>query len=253
MNNISQINSNTAKNGFYEEELCCNDLNLNASIKEQFKGFFPDDYGVCYRVPGCGKIDIMSVDNSLKIQIKKYKINQFQQVDRHWIEDLVRHIPLLKDIEHLLKSWCEIPLKECNKLIDKSAGKKIFNANNFTELELTRVLNTLNSLKKQILEFAFYGVYKDASPDYLIGVEYLKNVRHKQVAYKVHDIITYLENLGDFEFSKSRSVIKLGDAFTIQRKGGDGGKKSSNQIQMKIVLSRLKIDDRTEIKLQDCL
>lgn len=53
-NNISQINSNTAKNGYYEEELCCNDLNLNASIKEQFKGFFPDDYGVCERVPGGG-------------------------------------------------------------------------------------------------------------------------------------------------------------------------------------------------------
>jgi hypothetical protein len=45
----------------------------------------------------------------------------------------------------------------------------------------------------------------------------------------------------DFAIRKSRTVVELGPSFTIQRKGGDGGRKSANDVQFKIVPSLLDI------------
>jgi len=44
-----------------------------------------------------------------------------------------------------------------------------------------------------------------------------------------------------FKISPRKTVIYLGDKGTIslQRKGGDGGKKGSNQLQIKLILSNL--------------
>lgn len=248
---ISRINSETAKNGYFEEGLCCEDLNFNETLKMKYEDFFPRNYGLCQRMSGGGKADIASHDNLLKIQVKKFKINQFQQVDRHWISDIVVHIPQLKSVEYILKEWCEIPLKECNKIIDKSVGRKTLDTNHFSHDELGHLMNKLNCCKRQILEFAFCGVCAHSAPNYLVGVEYINKKRHRQVTYRISDITSYLQEQGNFEIAKSCSVIKLGDSFTLQRKGGDGGKKSSNQLQMKLVLSRLNIKDHLEFRFQD--
>ena len=56
--------------------------------------------------------------------------------------------------------------------------------------------------------------------------------------YKMNDVIKYL-NTQNFKIRKSGTVIELGNSFTIQRKGGDSGRKSSNQLQFKIIISSL--------------
>ena len=45
----------------------------------------------------------------------------------------------------------------------------------------------------------------------------------------------------DFKISNKETVIKLGDdsILSLQRKGGDSGKKSSNQLQIKIIVSKI--------------
>ena len=45
----------------------------------------------------------------------------------------------------------------------------------------------------------------------------------------------------DFYIKRSKSVIGLGNALTIQRKGGDCGNPSSNQIQAKLIFSKLDV------------
>ena len=57
---------------------------------------------------------------------------------------------------------------------------------------------------------------------------------------KIQDIIDYLETL-DFKISKRKTVVTLGDdsILSMQRKGGDGGKKGSNQLQVKLIVSKL--------------
>ena len=71
------------------------------------------------------------------------------------------------------------------------------------------------------------------------------NLIIKIIAFRIRNIINYLETL-EFKISPKKTRILLGDKGTIslQRKGGDKGNKSSNQLQIKIILSNLidKID-----------
>ena len=101
-------------------------------------------------------------------------------------------------------------------------------------------MDLLNKFKKQILEFAFLGTNLEIQPEYLFGVEYEDKKRSKIVVFKIREVISYLENL-KFKISPRKTAILLGDKGTIslQRKGGDSGKKSSNQLQIKIILSNL--------------
>ena len=66
---------------------------------------------------------------------------------------------------------------------------------------------------------------------------------------KIQDIIDYLETL-DFKISKRKTVVTLGDdsILSIQRKGGDGGKKGSNQLQVKLIVSKL-LDKNTKLTI----
>ena len=77
-------------------------------------------------------------------------------------------------------------------------------------------------------------------PEYLIGVQYENKKRTKIVVFTIKEIISYLEKL-NFKISPRKTCILLGNNKTIslQRKGGDCGKKSSNQLQIKIILSNL--------------
>jgi hypothetical protein len=77
-------------------------------------------------------------------------------------------------------------------------------------------------------------------PEFLIGAEYENTKRTKIVVFKIKDVIKYLDTL-TFKISPRKSAILLGDNSTIslQRKGGDSGKKSSNQLQIKLILSNL--------------
>jgi hypothetical protein len=125
--------------------------------------------------------------------------------------------------------------------IDKSIGRKLLDNTNFKDEELNRLLELLNIHKRSILTYAFLGTEnEDYVPEYLVGSEYVNNKRTRLCIWKIHDIISYLET-NDFVISSRKSVIKLGDVFSIQRKGGDGGRRSSNQLQMKIILSKLNI------------
>lgn len=243
---LSLTNSNTAKNGFKEEENMIKDLNNNEELHIAFETFINKKITKTFAkyADNHSKIDINNIDN-ICIQVKKYKKGQFGQVDRHWIDEIINKIPLMKNIEKYLKNLCEYPLKECGKIIDKSKSIKKLNNTNYTNDELNTFLKNINERKKEILKFAFCG-YSEACPQYLCGVEYDKNnKRNKIIIYNIIDVLTYLEQF-DFKIKKSETVIELGDCFTLQRKGGDGGKKSSNQLQFKLIFSKLNIVDKLE-------
>ena len=245
--NLSIINSKTAKNGYKEEDKICEDLNVNDEIREAFSDMLPDDYDFCRKIPGTGKVDVMSDDKKIRAQVKKYKIGQFQQIDRHWIDNIIRTIPNLKDIEEMLKKWCEIPLKSNGTHINKSQKRVLLSKKNYNRRELSNFIRKLNISKKEILDYIFYGT-EEIKPEYLIGVEYEGDKRKQIVMYNINDIIDDL-NKKSFQISKSNSVINLGNYLTIQRKGGDGGKKSSNQIQFKIIISKINIKNNIKYKL----
>lgn len=238
-NMLSHKNSLTAKNGYKEEELVCNYL----SIREIYDLFLPiigTDYDKCSRVIGNHKCDIQSNNKKLNAQVKKYKKGQFQQLDRHWINDFIKSIPELNEISQILKDLCEYPLLPSGTHIDKSKGIKKLCLSNYSEEILTNLLTILNKHKRLILNYAFLGTNLEMQPEYLFAVEYINDKKTKIVLFKIKDIIDYLEQL-DFKISPRKTVIMLGDKgiISLQRKGGDGGKKCSNQLQIKIIVSKL--------------
>ena len=238
------IGCQIARGGYKEEELVVRDLS-----KSFMKNVIKCDYNECKRLGGRSKVDVVSNDMVFKAQVKKFKKGQFQQVDRHWVKDLIDVIPELENIAYILNEWCHIPLKKDSlEYVDKSVGRKLLDITYFKENELKLLLDSLNIHKRRILQYAFLGVNGYTEPDYLIGSEYINNIRSRICIWKIHDIIDFLEK-ENFEISHKKSVIKLGDAFSMQRKGGDGGRKSSNQLQMKIVLSNLNIHNVTYVNL----
>ena len=242
-------NKNTAKNGYKEEELVCNDLNNNNNILKKIENKFNfNNIGIFVKKSGNSKTDINSTN--LKAQVKKTKKNQFGQVARHNVDDLLDYIPQLKEhCSTILKNLCEIPLNENNK-VDKSKGRKDLSLNNYTQKELDDFINSMNNNIIQIIEYALLGKDINNQPDLLIEIEYENNIRKNMNIFKMSDIIDHIKN-EKFNISKRKTVINLGinSIFTIQRKGGDNGNPSSNQIQFKCIFSRLNIKNCLHIPL----
>jgi hypothetical protein len=236
---LSNINSQTAKNGYKEENLVCNDLK-NKLIRDTFFSILGNDYDDCSRITGNHKCDIQSKNKILNGQVKKYKVKQFQQLDRHWIANLIKNIPELNNVSQILKDLCEYPLLPNGTHIDRSKTIKKLSHNNYTQEKLNNFLKLLNEHKRKILNYAFLGTNVEIQPEYLFGVEYIVKKRTKIILFKIKDIIDYLEKL-DFKVSPQKTVILLGNdrIISLQRKGGDRGRKSSNQLQIKITLSEL--------------
>lgn len=244
VNNIEKLslykNSNTAITGYKEEELVCNDLNTNIHLRQLIIEISGTTYESFLRINNNSKCDIQSTNKLINIQVKKYKQNRFQHLDRHWVDDLIKNIPELKQIDYILKKLCEKPLLNNGMYVDTSHSIIKLCSSNYSQSILDNFINELNENKQKILNFAFLGTNKDIQPEYIIGSEYVNNKRIKLIIFKIKDILIYLETL-NFKITKSKTVIQLGDdsIISLQRKGGDNNKKSGNQLQFKIIISKL--------------
>ena len=170
------------------------------------------------------KVDIKN--NKWNFQVKKSKKGQFQQVSRGTVDNLINDLPELESIKDLLKERCEYK-------------------NEFKP----ELLESLNSHKRKIIEHALLG--HGEKPDILCVTEWGKrnNKREKITFFMMDDVIESLMQY-DFKLRKSKTVIELGPSFTFQRKGGDSGRQSANDIQFKIVPSLLDVKDPVVIPLE---
>jgi hypothetical protein len=236
------VASKTAKNGYKEEELVVNDLNNNIEIQEKLSNFVGvSTLSKFHKKIGTTKTDI--TDGFLKIQVKKYKIDQFGQIDRHYLDYFFEKIPELILFKKLLTGICNLPVLE-NGLCDKSKNIIKLTKDNYKEEELNQLIEHLNKYKNQIINYAFLGYDDLYKPNMLLGVEYDKKKKRKKIiVYKMEDVINYLSTQ-TFKIRKSGTVIELGTAFTFQRKGGDSAKKTANHIQFKLVFSNLNIKNK---------
>ena len=142
---ISYTNSNTAKNGYKEEFLVCNDLNKNSDLQKSFFEFLGNNYDHFSRVDGNYKCDIQSNNKVINGQVKKYKKEQFQQLDRHWIDNLIQYIPELDEVSYILKNLCECSLLPNKTHIDKSKSIKKLCLSNYSQIELDNFIDILNT------------------------------------------------------------------------------------------------------------
>lgn len=227
---------NIALGGYQEEQNVCDDLNTPGSPLREILEKRSHVTGHFKKVRGKYKTDI--TDGALKIQVKKFKKKQFQQVCRHWVEYIIEQIPNLKSIEHILNGLCCVPLLE-DKTIDKSKKRVPLCSTNHSDEQLNEFLRVLNENKVDILKFAFEGNDIEYKPNFHIIAEYHGSVRKDVKLIETLRIIEYLKDF-DFKIMNSKTVIKLGGVFSLQRKGGDAGRQTANQLQMKVDFTRLK-------------
>jgi len=235
------VASKTAKEGFKEEDLVVNDLNKIEELKFNFSNFLDKPLETFYKNIGTSKTDIS--DGKTNIQVKKHKINQFGQIDRHYISYFFEKIPELENHKKILERMCMLPILD-NGLCDKNKEVVKMTIDNYQQNELDDLIKDLNKYKSKVIDYAFLGYEEKNKPNVLLGVEYDKEKnRNKMIFYKMKSVIKYL-NTQQFKIRKSGTVIELGDTFTMQRKGGDSGKKTANHLQFKLVFSKLKIDNK---------
>tara|TARA_A100001015_G_scaffold217529_1_gene244388 strand:- start:1188 stop:2159 length:972 start_codon:yes stop_codon:yes gene_type:complete len=225
--------SSIAKSGFKEEELICKYLNEN-DICEILKNLnVPNrDKQVFKVIKGTSKVDVS--DGVTKLQIKKYTRSAPPgQLDRHWTSDVIKVIPALEPIKPFLFGLCEKALCENDKNKCSKIKPVIKLCNSiYSEDELSLFIKTLNKNKKDLLDYVFLGTDKTTTPEFIIGVQYIGDNRDNITIYNISDVINILMK-EDFEIRKSKTVFGLGKSLSFQRKGGDKGKKSANQLQCK--------------------
>jgi hypothetical protein len=225
--------SSIAKSGYNEEELICKDLNENnndvCEILKNLNVFNRDTFKV---LKGNSKVDVSN--GVINFQVKKYTRDAMAgQLDRHWTSDVVKVIPELEPIKPILVGLCELPLCEDDKKkCDKN--KPVIKLCNsiYSEDQLALFIKTLNENKKDLLNYVFFGTDKTTTPEFIIGVQYINGGRNNITIYNISDVIDILME-EDFEIRKSKTVFGLGKSFSFQRKGGDNGAKSANQLQCK--------------------
>ncbi len=234
--------SKIAKDGFNEELFIVDILNNNEELIEKLKIFINNEKieKNAKLIKGNKKSDI-NISN-INIQHKKTKLNQFGQVDRHYVEHLIEKIPELDCCKIMLKSLCELPINPITKLCDKEFKIKKINTINYSKDEINNIIKIFNKNKKSILNYIFNGFEEVYKPNlFSVTIFNKQNERERIIFWKINDIIDYLMNF-EVKIRKSRTVIEISNGLTFQRKGGDCGKKQSNNFQFKFIPTVLPID-----------
>lgn len=233
--------SHIAKGGFHEESLVVKDINTNIDLRLAVIDHFglAEDLKLEVKT-GNSKTDILDPSKSnMRFQVKKGSKGQIGQLDRHWVESVTNVIPKLEPIKTYLKALCEYGLSEDGKMIDKKKPRKLLDTKNYTQFELDTIIEVLELAKSDILSYVFEGHEPQTKPNFFVYVNYEKGGKRDRIRiWKVKDIIEYCKTL-KFSISQRCSVIKLGTILSFQRKGGDGGRPSSNQLQTKIIASNI--------------
>ena len=126
-------------------------------------------------------------------------------------------------------------------LVKDSSGKRM-KMTDFEEKDQKKVLDWLNKNKKQILGFVFAGdVNYETEKEKKPSCDYILTVYGTEGKYKkIESISDKIKKYEDIEWTISpRGSLSLGD-ITLQRKGGDGGRPSANDIQFKIKIPSAK-------------
>ena len=239
-NNVKLGGSEIAKGGYDEEKFIVNLINTDNNLREQLEKWYGKKIdNNAELIPGNKKSDYKC--GNLKFQHKRTKKNQFGQIDRHYVDNLIEKIPELKPIEYILKNLCELPINPNTNKCYKNKPKKL-NNQNYSDTELKKLIDILEKNKKDILNYAFNGYENEYKPD-IFGISLFsdKIKRTKIIFWKMEDIINYLLTF-TVKIRKLCTVIEIGNGLTFQRKHGDDGKKSANNFQFKFIPTKLPLD-----------
>lgn len=149
----------------------------------------------------------------------------FNQIDKHWIDKYVEMWNIPENITSILKRYTG----EEKPTIKKPKDKRRMFANEFSETELKSILKWLKKNQSLIVSDILKGRGKFAAEWMLVILNINNN--SNWVLKPMNYCMNYFGN-GEVGIT-SRGSFRIGK-ITMQRKGGDGGRKTANMLQFKI-------------------
>lgn len=148
----------------------------------------------------------------------------FNQVDKRWLSEYARMWKMPSNIVEALKFYCgeQLPYK-------RSKNERRMFINEFDEDIQNAILDFFTENKLLIISDMLKGRGRGASDFFMVAQKAGKGERWKIV--KIDNAISYFAE-GKVEITRSGN-LKIGRV-SMQRKGGDGGRPTANQLQFKL-------------------
>lgn len=160
------------------------------------------------------------------IQVKLISnLKGFNQIDKRWIDKYVEMWEIPNNVSDLLKQYTGEILPLVNNRKD---SRRTF-ANEFSEADQKTLLDWLNNNKSLIVSDILKGRGKFSAEWMLVAQKVDDSARW--ILKPMNYCLNFFGN-GDIEIT-NRGNFKIG-RITMQRKGGDGGRKTAQMLQFKI-------------------
>ena len=244
MKNLEKIGSETAKNGFKNEDYVVEKFNnwhddliaqewlisMNYKLADiqnvkasKIKGSFKADVQVQIKVEIQLK-ELIDVQN-LQVKLVSQK-SGFNQIDKRWVDRYVELWEIPQNISRILKLYTG----EIEPYISNPKNLNRMLINEFSKKEQNELIEFIKNNKSLIVCDILKGRGQFCAEWMLV----ILKVIDKETKWSLKPMNFCLNLFGndDVVISK-KGNIKIGK-ITMQRKGGDGGRKSAQMLQFKI-------------------
>ena len=160
------------------------------------------------------------------IQVKLVSnLKGFNQIDKRWIDKYIEMWEIPIEVSNLLKQYTG----EILPLVNSPKDSRRTFANEFSEADQKTLFDWLNNNKSLIVSDILKGRGKFSAEWMLVAQKVDDSARW--ILKPMNYCLNFFGN-GDIEIT-NRGNFKIG-RITMQRKGGDGGRKTAQMLQFKI-------------------
>jgi len=240
MNKEQKLGSKTAKNGFKNEKdivfkfnnwkkdneakIWLKEMGYKLSEIEYVEAIILSGYKTDVQVQVSIKLKkAIDVEN---LQVKLVSnLKGFNQIDKRWVDKYVEMWSIPQNVAILLKQYTG----ELNSEIENRRDCRRTFVNEFSKKNQEILINWIKKNKSLIVNDIIKGRGKFSAEWMLVALKVEQNA--KWILKPINIVINHFGN-GDVVITKQGN-IKIGN-ITMQRKGGDGGRKTAQMLQFKI-------------------
>jgi len=238
--NLQELGSNTAKNGFNNENDIIHKLNHWHNDEEAQQWLLVMQYELkeieyvkAVKLSGY-KTDIqvqvtIKLKQAIDVQNLQVKLvsneKGFNQIDKRWVDKYAILWNMPTKIIDILKLYTG----EIKPTIENVKNNRRMFANEFVESDRNLMLKWLNNNKSLIVSDILKGRGQFAAEWMLVAQKIKSNARW--ILKPMNFCLNFFGN-GEIEITE-RGNFKIGK-ITMQRKGGDAGRNTANMLQFKI-------------------
>jgi hypothetical protein len=244
MIDLIKLGSTTAKNGFKNENDVIDIFNnwkvdplAQQWLKEMKYNLNEIEYVKAEKIKGSFKADVQ-VQINVEIKLKKVldvqnlqvklvsNKNGFNQIDKRWVDKYKELWNISEEITNLLKHFTG----EKPPFIKNSKDERRMFIDEFSKEQQEKIINFFKENQTLIVSDILKGRGQFSAEWMLV----ILKIKEKEIkwALKPMNFCLNLFGNGEVEITKQGN-LKIGK-ITLQRKGGDGGRKTAQMLQFKI-------------------